>query len=191
MTLCLKRVASSLVCAVFGLSLQMCGRPTALDVASERVRGNAFDAQVRVYLRLRDELAVAAPPAPTRLTGSVDIDGASALAKAIGQARRNARAGDVFNRDIAQDISERVRISIAALNPDDRQAIFDELEAPARIRVNDVLPSDLPLPPMPPRLLAQLRPLPETLQYRFLGRALVLIDIDTGLIVDVIDGVLV
>ena len=41
----------------------------------------------------------------------------------------------------------------------------------------------------PPLLLAQLVPLPAELQYRFLENAIVLIDIDAYLIVDVISNV--
>ena len=43
---------------------------------------------------------------------------------------------------------------------------------------------------MPPLLLTQLPPLPPELQYRFLGRALILLDADANLIVDVVPDAL-
>jgi hypothetical protein len=52
------------------------------------------------------------------------------------------------------------------------------------------LPEGVPLSFMPPRLLASLPPLPPEVQYRFIGRSLVLWDVHANLIVDFLPGAL-
>jgi hypothetical protein len=54
------------------------------------------------------------------------------------------------------------------------------------MHVNDFYPEGEPLATVPPSLLQRLELLPPELQYRFLGNALILLDIDTALIVDFI-----
>jgi hypothetical protein len=55
-----------------------------------------------------------------------------------------------------------------------------------RLKVNDSYPPDLPLTTMPPTLLQLLPPLPQQLEYRIVGRDLVLLDLKANLIVDVV-----
>ena len=55
---------------------------------------------------------------------------------------------------------------------------------PTTLRVNDVYPEEIPLTTMPPTLLRLLPALPMELAYRIIGRALVLQDIKTNVIVD-------
>ena len=58
------------------------------------------------------------------------------------------------------------------------------------LKVNDVYPDDQPRATMPPTLLSRLPVLPNELAYRVIGRALVLQDIKTNLIVDFIPMVI-
>ena len=55
-----------------------------------------------------------------------------------------------------------------------------------RLDVNQAYPDGLPLQSMPPSLLLNLPRLPKELEYRFVGRELILRDIPANLIVDVI-----
>jgi len=52
------------------------------------------------------------------------------------------------------------------------------------LRVNAVYPEEIPLGTMPPMLLRRLPVLPSELAYRIIGRALVLKDVKTNVIVD-------
>jgi hypothetical protein len=54
------------------------------------------------------------------------------------------------------------------------------------LHVNDVYPEEIPRTTMPPTLLRDLPALPMELAYRIIGRALVLLDIKTDVIVDFI-----
>ena len=50
-----------------------------------------------------------------------------------------------------------------------------------RIRVNGRYPDDVPLANMPAELLKNLPPLPEIVEYRFVGDSLILLDSDAHL----------
>ena len=58
--------------------------------------------------------------------------------------------------------------------------------APRPLQVNDAYPPATPLQSTPPSLLLNLPPLPPDLEYRVVGHALILRDIDANLIVDFI-----
>src|SRR5262249_1142509 len=55
---------------------------------------------------------------------------------------------------------------------------------PILVKVNAPYPENAPLSSMPPGLLLKLPPLPKGLQYRFVGRHLILFDSMSDLIVD-------
>ena len=57
-----------------------------------------------------------------------------------------------------------------------------------RVRVNAVYPEHIPLQTMPPSILLNLPELPRELDYRIVGRTLVLRDVGANLIVDYIPG---
>ena len=109
-----------------------------------------------------------------------------ALADSIRLARRHARPGDIFYSAIAPRILQLVRSELAAREPGERRAIFAEVPRVLSLRVNDRYPAGEPIATMPPGLLLLLPPLPPELQYRFLGRTLILLDVDASLVVDVL-----
>ena len=63
-------------------------------------------------------------------------------------------------------------------------AIMDENPGDVSRRINRAYPPGKPFASMPAGFLAVLPRLPDDLQYRFLGRALILIDTRTNLILD-------
>ena len=54
----------------------------------------------------------------------------------------------------------------------------------SRIRINGTYPEDKPLSTVPPNILAVLPRLPDDIQYRFLGRHLILLDTRANVILD-------
>lgn len=150
-----------------------------------------FARRVQVYTDVRDRAAATVPPlVPLADPGEVRRR-TDALATAIEFARRDARQGDTFSPEIAQLIRRAVRAGC-----DDNYAqllalVNEELEVPLPAPViHGRWPAGAPLPTMMPDLLAALPPLPPRLQYRFMNRALVLLDIDANLIVDFVPGVI-
>jgi hypothetical protein len=114
-----------------------------------------------------------------------------ALGQHIAAARREARPGEFFTPAI-QDL---VRRSLREILTDPggknvKGSIMDENPGPARLVINTRYPDEVPLSTMPPQVLAALPRLEEDLEYRFIGRRLVLLDVHAHLIVDFTDDVL-
>jgi len=108
-----------------------------------------------------------------------------ALATVIKSARWGARQGDLFTPEIAQLFRRAIYTGCDDDYTTQLWLAREELTAPLPAPVVHARwPEGAPLPTMLPRVLAALPPLPEYLQYRFMNRALVLLDIDANLIID-------
>jgi hypothetical protein len=108
-----------------------------------------------------------------------------ALAAAIREARAGAAQGEIFAPAVARHFRILVADALSAEGIADMLSIVEEdneVHLPAV--VNADYPAGRSIPLMPPCLLAALPPLPEELQYRFVGRHLILWDVHAGLIVD-------
>ena len=149
----------------------------------------SFQDRVEEYVRLRRQIAERLQAGELAGDGT-DASVRIALARAIGRARRNARAGDIFGPDVAARVQQVVWTDMTNRAAWERHAILSEVPVAPGARVNDVYPDDAPLATTPPLLLRQLSPLPPELHYRFLEDAMILLDVDAGLIVDVIPDVL-
>jgi len=68
----------------------------------------------------------------------------------------------------------------------DTKANINDEQASMRLQVNATYPATEPLQTLPPNLLANLPQLPEDVEYRVVGRDLVLRDVDANIIVDFI-----
>ena len=88
----------------------------------------------------------------------------------------------MIRRRIATCLAPEVLDAILAENQQD----YEQPEAPAAppLRVNAAWPPQIPFAFVPPQLLAALPTLPPELQYRIVGRSLVLWDHHANLIVD-------
>lgn len=144
-----------------------------------------FNDRVNKFVELEKKLEAPLPPVgKTDDPAKVEAH-RKALADAVRASRRDARPGDVFGDTarqfrliIKQDAHERsVRDALAAMK---------EVPKSPVPRVNGEYPEKLPLATVPPLILARLQRLPEGLEYRFMGRDLILYDAKTNLIVDVV-----
>jgi hypothetical protein len=114
-----------------------------------------------------------------------------ARAAAIRRARADASIGDIFAPEVAHVLRMRIRSALEAAGlgcAELLERMYDgaEWEVPV---VNGTFEWSTAIA-TPPAVLAVLPPLPEELQYRFVGADLVLVDIEANLIVDVLTGVL-
>jgi hypothetical protein len=66
----------------------------------------------------------------------------------------------------------------------------DEADPLMRLAVNAVYPDSEPTTALSPELLAAFPPLPAEVAYRVVGRALILVDVESRLIVDIARAVL-
>jgi hypothetical protein len=153
-----------------------------------------FEARVNRYVSLHRRLERGLPP--EQMFDDWDEMGESrdALADAIRAARPHAGPGDVFSPGFREVVTTRVRAALARANYDldTVLAAIDEDVAPGAAvpTVNDRFPWQEVGAAMWPALLRALPPLPRELEYRFVKRSLVLVDLHADLVVDVLDDAL-
>jgi hypothetical protein len=152
-----------------------------------------FEQRVASYMKLHQQ-AQTGLAAPKKTDSAAEIvQRRHELAAKIRALRPQAKQGDIFTPEITGLFQ---RLIASALNGPDGDKIRKSYEhaEPAAVRhlhleVNQGYPDGIPLQSMPPSLLLNLPPLPKELEYRFVGKELVLHDIAANLIVDVIPNV--
>lgn len=146
-----------------------------------------FARRVREYVDLKNGAAMTLLPLvplgdPAEVRRRTD-----ALAMVIQGARRDARQGDLFTPDVARLIRRAILTGCEGDYAMLLALAREELTAPLpEASVHGRWPAGAPVPTMLPGVLAALPPLPGNLQYRFMSRALVLLDLDANLILDFI-----
>jgi hypothetical protein len=113
------------------------------------------------------------------------------IAASIREARQSAKRGDIFSPEIEREFRRLIAI---AMQGGDSKRIKESLKhaepVELQLRVNDSYPTKVPLQSTPPTLLLNLPKLPEELEYRLVGRSLVLRCGKGNLIVDFIPNVM-
>jgi hypothetical protein len=112
-----------------------------------------------------------------------------ALGEAIRRLRADAKPGDIFAPEAAAAITKLIADDFKQRSPATQRAVLEEVPTEVPPKINDSYPTTMPLATVPPVLLMKLPTLPPELEYRFLGRHLILRDIKGNLIVDFIDNI--
>lgn len=110
-----------------------------------------------------------------------------ALAQQIRAARADARPGDIFTPATAAMFRRLLRPPLKGPDgAENKRTIRDDAPAPAEVpfKVNGEYPKDAALSTVPPDVIKSLPPLPENLQYRFVGKHLILYCTRGNLIID-------
>jgi hypothetical protein len=161
-------------------------------VIEERVVAD-FGYRVAQYVRLHRRLERSLPPEHLFVDAEDMSMAVDALHDALVDARPNPQPGNVFSRAVGELVTIRLHRAIAENH-------YTPAEVLAAINVGY-------LPGMPdpeingrfpavrdvrvwPALLAVLPPLPEELEYRFVNRDLVLLDVHADLVVDILSDAL-
>jgi len=152
-----------------------------------------FQKQLNDYLALRWRATRDLPPLPSAAKVPEIVATIELQVRAIRRARDGARSGEIFTSDVAILLRQNLSATIDEHNLDVAQLLeYAACDAPVflgRPRPGDRLPW-LRAARMPELLLTALPPLPFELQYRFVQRDLVLLDIDLGLVIDVLPDAL-
>jgi hypothetical protein len=140
-----------------------------------------FSARVQSYVDLRCRLERDSP----RLTISEDISEIRrvrrALARKIQAARHGAQEGDIFSPAISADFKE---VLASEMNDTTRAVIMDDNPGEFVHEINGIYPDGSPYSTVPGSILAVLPALPDDVEYRFLGRHLILLDVRANVILD-------
>ena len=159
----------------------------ALTLALTAVAGPALDnfqTRLEQYVKLRSAAVVNAPPLPKKATPAQIQERELALANAIQKARGTAKQGDILSPDLKPVFARLIRTDAKAVkdgNPTQEKAPGEVTPKPV---VNGIYPKNAPLSSVPPSLLSRLPKLPPDLEYRFVGRTLILRDAQANIIVD-------
>jgi hypothetical protein len=109
------------------------------------------------------------------------------LAARIRAARPTAKQGDIFTADIRSRFRRLLAPQLKGEEGRDAKALIkDDAPAPGSIpfKVNAKYPEGAPVPTVPASLLLRLPTLPKPLEYRIVGKHLLLLDTEAGIIVD-------
>jgi hypothetical protein len=165
----------------------------ALPAVTSEEAVSEFSRRLDAYVKLRKQASEKVPPVDKKATAPQIQQREQALAEAIRKARPNAKPGDILTPNVKPMFNEllresftgpkspKVRASIKEGNPKNEKAPG---EVEPVIAVNAIYPKNAPLSTVPPSLLMKLPKLPKELEYRFVGRTLILRDRDSNLIVD-------
>jgi hypothetical protein len=148
-----------------------------------------FAERVNQYAELHRSLAM--PLGPEEMCSDAEQlhRNVLAMATAIREARPNALPGNIFTPRVAAFFQAHIA-SIVEASGFDVAAIVDEMNEEggpevAMLEVNGPFPWSAGNV-MWPSMLWKLPPLPDELEYRFVGRDLVLLDVRANLVVDVL-----
>ena len=158
-------------------------------VIEERAALSDFNKRIDQYVRLHRRLERALPPEHLFADSEDMSEAVEALHVAIAEARPGAQAGTIFTPAIAAIFSERLERAIATLGPVPAKiAISMKLGYMTGVQepqINGHFPA-IRYARSWPALVAALPALPDELQYRFIDRDLVLVDIHADLVVDIL-----
>lgn len=161
-------------------------------VAADSTTVQDFEQRVKDYIALRSNVEKDVGTLPDKATPRQIDTHQRELAAAIGKARSQSRQGDIFMPAMQKYIQGVVRRVIDG--PEGAQikaSLMDENPMQVKLGVNARYPDTIPMSTMPPDVLAALPPLPEDLEYRFVGNRLILLDVRSHLIVDFVDNTFV
>jgi hypothetical protein len=146
-----------------------------------------FEDRLEQYVALKKKLESGLPPLqPKDRTGDVEAH-KSELAQRIREARKGAKQGDLVG-DAAPILRGIIEKDAQNRGVRDAYAAMQEVPPQNPPAINASYPEKMPLATVPPLILVNLPRLPDGLEYRFMGRYLILRDRSANLIVDVVPG---
>jgi hypothetical protein len=144
-----------------------------------------FKTRVDQYLALR-KAAVKGAPSLKETTDPAKIKAAQdTMSAQIRAARPEAKHGDVFTPEITAKFRRLLSPELKGGDGHDvKEIIRDDAPTNVPIKVNAKYPDGAALPSVPANLLLNLPTLPKPLQFRIIGKHLILLDEDADVIVD-------
>ena len=157
----------------------------------------AFEERLDNYVKLRKELADKLPPLKKKSDPEEIRARDEGLAAALKKARAGAKQGDILSEDVRPIFAQLLKNAFSGPSKQDVKAAVKEgnpknEKAPGEVEpvvaVNAVYPTNSPLSTVPPAVLLRLPKLPKDIEYRFVGRTLILRDRLSNLIIDYMKG---
>jgi len=147
-----------------------------------------FKKKIEGYVKLRNEAEHASPNLEQTLKPGEIVTAEKSIGHRVRQARATAKRGDIFTPATQAMFRRMLRppLTKGAGAADNKAIIKDDAPDPKDVpfKVNSDYPKDAPLSTVPPDVLLSLPQLPEDVQYRFVGKHLILYDAKANLIID-------
>jgi hypothetical protein len=140
-----------------------------------------FAIRVQAYSDLRTALERGLPPLRVTDDAKALLDREYTLAKRIREARARAKQGDIFTAAVTAPFKDKLQ---GQVNPTTCAALGDDNPGALAIPINGRYPEHKPASTMPADVLAVLPRLADDLEYRFVGRDLILLDLRSRLVID-------
>ncbi len=151
----------------------------------EKLILSEFDRNVKQYLQVREKVRSQLPLLSKDSTPEQIDAFQKRFVEGLRVARSYAKPGYAFTPAVADYIRTIIRTEFKGTDRTEiRQTILEADTTGVPLHVNYPYPETKELTQIPPTLLLKLPQLPKEVKYRFVGRHMLLVDTDNGLIVD-------
>lgn len=143
--------------------------------------------RLKNYVDIHKKLEEGLPKLPDDATPEQIDENQRALEQKMRDARKDAPRGEIFTAE-AEPVIRRLLSSVFA-GPEGKElmaSILDENPTGLKLTVNMRYPDSVPISTVPPEVLQTLPKLTEDLEYRFIGRHLILLDTHAHVVADFI-----
>jgi hypothetical protein len=149
-----------------------------------------FEHNVAAYLALRQRASIAVGEPSVTSDATTLLRTVNQLRDRIRTARLHVRQGDVFNDDVARTFRTRIQQALRERGISSTEllsSLREDTSTTARRGMTVNGPFEWAASEQtPPTILAALPPLPDTLEYKLVRRALLLVDVEANLVVDIL-----
>jgi hypothetical protein len=144
-----------------------------------------FQQRVRDYVVIHKKIEDGLPRLPKEATPVQIDEHQRAFGQAIAAARAGAKHGDIMTPAMQALVRRHLAKVFGGKDAADlKGSVMDENPVGIEVSLNERYPDEVPLSTMPPEVLQMLPKMPEELEYRFVGRSLVIMDEHAHLIAD-------
>ncbi len=167
-------------------------QPTPAATAKANPQGaanKAFLDRIQEYVKFHNNVEKMVPPLRETANPEEIAKREQALGAALIKQRPDAKEGDFFIKEYRPFLVKIIRDDFAKRSAADRKALVVELPKDIKVGINMPYPTSLPLATFPANLLKALPELPKELEYRIVGRHLILRDVKGNIIVDMVRDV--
>jgi hypothetical protein len=146
-----------------------------------------FKKRIDAYASIHDKVAKEAPPMTETDNPSKIKVAQIAFAERLRQARATAQPGDIFTPAIQQKFRRLLSPEMKGEDGQDAKKVLkDDAPVGVPLKVNANYPEGASRPTVPASLLLNLPALPKYLEFRIIGKDVVLVDTQGNIIVDFI-----
>lgn len=153
------------------------------DAAALATMNDRLKTYVELHKKVEDEV----PKLPNEATPQQIDKNQRAFEQRIREARKSAKRGEIFTEQ-AEPVIRRLLAAVFD-GPEGKQllaSVLDENPVGMKLTVNMRYPDTVPVSTMPPEVLQTLPKLSEGMEYRFIGRHLILLDVHAHVVADYI-----